>query len=643
MQLVDASLIAGLNEQQRGAVLQTEGPVLIIAGAGSGKTRVITHRIAHLIRNVGVSPEQILAVTFTNKAAKEMRQRVYQLSGSDARGAWICTFHAMCVRILRADIDRLGYDPAFSIYDDNDQTAIIKECIAPFGKTAKEPGYYRAAIGRFKNQMMSVDAVTAQAQTPNDRKVAQVYSLYQRKLREQNALDFDDLLLLTVRLFQEHPDILDVYQERFRYIMVDEYQDTNHLQYALIQLLASKYRNLCIVGDDFQSIYSFRLADISNILGFQRDYPDAKVFKLEQNYRSTQTILEAAGSVIAFNENQIQKRLWTENGQGEPVQICSCPTDRHEAQWVANEILFMQRDYRLSDIAVLYRTNAQSRMIEEECIKNRIPYRLIGGLRFYDRKEVRDILAYLRLINNPKDSLSLQRIINTPKRGIGAKTLQAYATYANDQELSLFEALCNSEACGVTGRAAIAMERFTELVEYYHERQDEMTVVDLIKAILNRFDYKSVYDTAKEKDQERLENIDELVRVAEEFDRRQGAEGTLKGFLDYVALLTELDRDDEDADMVTLMTVHASKGLEFPVVFMIGMEESLFPHFRSVETLFGIEEERRLCYVGMTRARERLILTHAESRMVAGKPSETFPSRFLDEIPPELVEELSYY
>ena len=643
MQLVDASLIAGLNAQQREAVLETEGPVLIVAGAGSCKTRVISHRIAHLIRNVGIRPEQILAVTFTNKAAREMRQRVYLLAGSDARGAWICTFHAMCVRILRSDIDRLGYDPAFSIYDDNDQTAIVKESIAPLGKKAKAPGYYRSVIGRFKNQLLTPDAVAAQAETSHDRQLAQLYRLNQRKLREQNALDFDDLLLLTIRLFDEHPGILDVYQERFRYIMVDEYQDTNHLQYALIRRLAAKYRNLCVVGDDYQSIYSFRLADISNILSFQQDYPDARVFKLEQNYRSTQTILEAAGHVIAHNENQIKKRLWTENGSGEAVQICRCPTDRHEAQWVANEILFLQREYRLSDIAVLYRTNAQSRMIEEECIKNRIPYRLIGGLRFYDRKEVRDILAYLRLIHNPKDSLSLQRIINTPRRGIGAKTLQAYARYANDNELSLFEALCNSEACGVTGRAAVAMDRFTDLVEYYHERQDEMTVVDLIKAILNRFDYKSVYDGNKEKDQERLENIDELIRVADEFDRRQGEDATLKGFLDNVALLTELDRDDDDADMVTLMTVHASKGLEFPVVFMIGMEESLFPHFRSADTLFGVEEERRLCYVGMTRARERLILTHAESRMVAGKPSESFPSRFLDEIPPELAEELEYY
>lgn len=641
MQLVNAAVLEGLNDVQRSAVLATEGPVLIIAGAGSGKTRVITHRIAHLLQNLQVPPESILAVTFTNKAAEEMRHRIYRLSGRDARGAWICTFHALCVRILRSDIEHLGYDPSFSIYDEEDQTAIIKECIAPFGKTAKEPGYYRAAIGRLKNRLVTPEDALAQARSAHDRHVAEVYRLYQRKLAEQNALDFDDLLLVTLRLFERRPDVLAVYQDRFRYIMVDEYQDTNHLQYLLIRQLAAKHRNLCVVGDDFQSIYSFRLADISNILGFQNDYPDAKVFKLEQNYRSTQTILHAANGVIAHNRNQIAKRLWTQNPKGEPVQICRCPTDRNEAEWVVNEILFLRREYRLADIAVLFRTNAQSRLIEEECLKHRLPYRLVGGLRFYDRKEVRDVLAYLRLIHNPHDALSLQRIINVPRRGVGAKALEAYARYAIEHEVPLFEALKHSEECGVTGKTALAVQRFTELVEYFHGLQDEMTVADLIKAVLNRFDYKSVYDPNKEKDQERLDNIDELGRVAAEFDRR--GDGTLKGFLDHIALLSDLDRDDDGDDVVTLMTVHAAKGLEFPVVFMIGMEEGLFPHFRSLDSESGIEEERRLCYVGMTRARERLLLTHAETRLQAGKPADCFPSRFLDEIPPEAVEELSYY
>lgn len=642
MHFANVSLLTELNETQREAVMATQGPVLVIAGAGSGKTRVITHRIAHLIENLHVSPAQILAVTFTNKAANEMRQRIHELSRSSTQGAWICTFHAMCVRILRADIDKLGYEPTFSIYDANDQTAIIKECIAPYGKQAKDPGFYRAAISRYKNSLLSPDTAIARASSRFAKQAARVYQLYERKLREQNALDFDDLLFLTLQLFQNHPDILAVYQDRFRYIMVDEYQDTNHLQYSLIQHLAAKHRNLCIVGDDFQSVYSFRLADISNILDFQNDYPDAQVFKLEQNYRSTQTILEAANHIIAKNENQLEKKMWTNNGVGDLIQICRCPSDRHEAGWVLNEILFLQRRYQLADMAILYRTNAQSRLLEEECLKNNIPYRLVGGLRFYDRKEIRDILAYLRLIHNPHDSLSLQRIINQPRRGIGAKTLQRYAAYANDNEIPLFEALHHSEACGVKGRPALTMETFTELVTYFHERQDEMRIADLITAILNRFDYRSIYNPQKEADNDRLENIAELQRVGNEYDNRS-RDGTLKGFLDYIALLTDLDDDDDNADMVTLMTIHASKGLEFPVVFMIGMEETLFPHFRSFDNLAAMEEERRLCYVGMTRAKQRLIMTHAETRLQGGQPVDCFASRFLDEIPPEYVEEYMYY
>lgn len=642
MGLLNATLLEGLNEPQREAVLTTEGPVMVIAGAGSGKTRVITHRIAHLIENEQVHPEQILAVTFTNKAAREMRERIARLTGNEARGAWICTFHAMCVRTLRADIDKLGFDPNFSIYDDGDQNALIKECLASLGNDAKEPAYYRTAIGRAKNRLLSPDAFAAQASSSSERQIAQVYRLYQRKLNEQNAVDFDDLLLLTLRLFREHPDILDVYQERFRYIMVDEYQDTNHLQYALIQHLAAKHRNLCVVGDDFQSVYSFRLADISNILNFQEDYPDARVIKLEQNYRSTQMILDAANAVISRNPNQIKKRLWTENGRGEPIRICRCPSDRHEAAWVMSEIMFLRQRYRFSDIAILYRTNHQSRVVEEECLKHRIPYRIVGGMRYYDRKEVKDILAYLRLIHNPQDSLSLQRVINLPKRGVGAKTLQKYAQYANEHECSLFEALKHSEAAGVTGVPALAMQRFTAMVEEYHQLQDFFSVGDLLRAIFDRFGYRSMFDPAKEKDRERLENIEEFARLGAEFDRRHSDEGTLKQFLDYVSLLTDIDRDDENADMITLMTVHASKGLEFPVVFMIGMEEKIFPHERTLGDTFALEEERRLCYVGMTRAMELLTLTYAESRLRHGEPIDCLPSVFLDEIPPECVEELWY-
>lgn len=640
MQLLNATLLEGLNPQQREAVLATDGPVMVIAGAGSGKTRVITHRIAHLIENCHVRPEEILAVTFTNKAAREMRERVSALTGAEVREAWICTFHAMCVRILRADIDLLGYDPNFSIYDDSDQNALIKECLASLGKDAKEPAYYRTAIGRAKNRLLTPEALAEQATGSSERQVAQVYRLYQRKLREQNALDFDDLLLCTLRLLREHPEVLEVYQERFHYIMVDEYQDTNHLQYSLIRLLAEDHRNLCIVGDDFQSVYSFRLADISNILNFQRDYPDARVIKLEQNYRSSGNILEAANAVIANNTNQLKKRLWTEKSPGEPIRICGCPSERHEAQWVMNEILFLRQYYRLSDIAVLFRTNHQSRVFEEECIQYQIPYRLVGGLRYYDRKEVKDLLAYLRLIQNPHDSLSLQRIINIPRRGMGAMTLQKYAHYANEHGCSLFEALKNGEAAGVTGPPLQAMKVFTALVEEYHERQDVLSISELLEAIFVRFGYRSAFNPAREKDRERLENIDEFARLAAEYDRRRSDDGGLKRFLDYVSLLTDIDRDDEGADQVTLMTVHASKGLEFPVVFLVGMEEKIFPHERTLGDPLAIEEERRLFYVGITRAMERLYLTYAESRLRNGQPTPTLPSSFLDEIPIDCREDL---
>lgn len=632
-------LLTGLNSPQRDAVLHSSGPMLVIAGAGSGKTRVITHRIAHLIARHGYAPEAILAVTFTNKAAKEMLQRVAALTGKSARGAWICTFHAMCVRILRQDIERLGYDANFTIYDDADQNALIKECTASFGKKAEEPGYYRAAIGRAKNRLITADEMAARGGSASDKQIAHVYRLYQRKLREQNALDFDDLLLLTIRLFQEHPDVLAVYQDRFQQIMVDEYQDTNHLQYALIERLAAKHRNLCIVGDDFQSVYSFRLADISNILNFQEDYPDARVVKLEQNYRSTQTILDAANAVIAKNTQQLEKRMWTENGVGEPIRICRCPTDRHEAIWTIEQILYLQKRYRLADMAVLYRTNAQSRVIEEECLKYHVPYRLVGGLKFYDRKEVKDILAYLRLIHNPQDSLSLQRIVNVPARGVGAKTLQKYAQVANETECSLFEAM--RKESGGTSKADLAVARFTDTIWRYHEQQEELSIGRLMAVVLDEFGYRTLYNPSKEKDRDRLENIDEFLRVGAEFDRRRNR-GTLKSFLDHIALLTDLDKTDDEADMITLMTVHASKGLEYPVVFLVGMEENLFPHRRSIESPSALEEERRLCYVGMTRAKELLYLTHAESRTQFGQPVNCLPSMFLDEIPPEFIEECAY-
>lgn len=642
MSTAATALIHGLNPEQCTGVTTTEGPLMIIAGAGSGKTRVITHRIAHLIRSCRVDPSQILAVTFTNKAAKEMRSRVRELSGRTARGAWICTFHSMCVRILRADIDKLGYDINFSIYDDGDQAALIKEASAGFGKNAKEPSYYLTAISRAKNRRLSPEAYLEMASHPMEQEIAEVYRLYQRKLREQNALDFDDLLFLTVRLLDEHPDVLETYQNRFRYIMVDEYQDTNPIQYALIQQLARRFRNLCIVGDDAQAIYGFRGSDIANILNFQQDYPNATVIRLEQNYRSTQVILNAANAVIAKNANQMPKALWTANGEGEPIRLCQCPSDRHEAAWVLGEIQFMRRLRPYSDTAILFRTNAQSRVLEEECMKNRIPYRLVGGFKFYDRKEIKDMLCYLRLIHNPQDSLSLQRVINVPKKGVGTKALQQYAEYGNEKELPLFEALKAGKEIGVAEKTATAVETFAARVEEYHGKLQDITVIQLMEAVLKVFGYREVFKEENEKDRERLENLDELLRVGAEFDRRHG-QGGLKAFLDYISLLTDLDRDDETADVVTLMTVHASKGLEFPVIFVVGLEENIFPHHRSMDDPLSLEEERRLFYVALTRAQKLLYLTYASTRLQYGQPQTCIPSVFLDEIPPELVEEMSFY
>lgn len=634
------SYVTGLNPAQKEAVLTANGPLMVIAGAGSGKTRVITHRLAHLIHAQGVAPSAILAVTFTNKAAREMKGRVIKLVGDAARSAWVCTFHAACVRILRECITDLGYQREFSIIDDNDQRALVREILSGTGRDSTEPESYLWAISRRKALLLSPEEALAEATTHSEHDSAQVYAIYARRLREIDAVDFDDLLYLTVRLFQQRPERLEDYQRLFSHIMVDEYQDTNHAQYVLVRMLASLHRNLCVVGDDGQSIYGFRLADITNILNFQQDYPEAKVIRLEQNYRSTQTIVRAANAVISNNIHQLEKRLWTHNPPGDAIRLCFAPTDKEEAAFVVQEIQFMAREYRFSDIAVLYRSNSQSRLLEEQFLRFRIPYRVVGGFRFYDRSEIRDTLAYLRLLCNQNDNVSLLRVINTPRRGVGEKALSKLISYASANELSLFQAMTKATKAGVAGKAGMALESFAAALLEITALVPEVTVGDLILAVFQRVGYRAMFKESNKQDRDRLENLDELVNMAREFDRR--GRGKLQEFLDYISLLTDLDTMREDLDQVTLMTVHASKGLEYPVVLITGMEEGVFPHYRALDE-GALEEERRLFYVGITRARRLLYLTAAQQRHRMGAPISCEPSCFLREVPADCLRKLSFY
>ncbi len=635
------SYLSGLNAAQKEAVQTVSGPMMVIAGAGSGKTRVITHRLAHLIDAANVAPDHILSVTFTNKAAKEMRSRAAKLVGKTAEAAWINTFHSACVRILREHIHHLGYPNEFTIIDDNDQRALLREILAGTNRDSSEVDSYLWAISRFKNRLMTPDEALAAATIHSEHDHAQVYAIYARRLHSIGVVDFDDLLFLSVRLFQHHPECLTRYQEQFSHIMVDEYQDTNHAQYVLIRLLAAKHRNLCVVGDDGQSIYGFRMADISNILNFQKDYPDARVIKLEQNYRSTKTILKAANEVISHNRNQLDKTLWTHNPLGDPIRYCLTPDDKAEASFIVQEIQFMAREHSFSDIAILYRSNSQSRVLEEQLIRCRIPYRIVGGFRFYDRAEIRDTLAYLRLLVNPKDNVSLLRVINTPRRGVGEKALGQLAAYAAANQLSLFETCKMATQAGLTGKTGGAIETFSGMLTELGQEAPQMPVGDLMTAILDRSGYRAGFKESNKKDRERLENLDEFVNMARDFDKRNGR-GKLQSFLDYVSLLTDLDTMREGAEQVTLMTVHAAKGLEFPVVFIAGVEEGVFPHYRALDEN-GLEEERRLFYVGITRAKELLYLTAAQERMRMGVEISCEPSCFLDEIPRECLRKLSYY
>ncbi|WP_291967594.1 DNA helicase PcrA [Caloramator sp.] len=633
-----------LNKEQREAVDTLEGPLLILAGAGSGKTRVLTYRIANLIEN-GVYPGNILAITFTNKAAQEMKERIIQIVGDEARNIWISTFHSACVRILRQDIEKIGYNKDFVIYDTQDQEKIIKECLNELNidEKAMPPKDVLSKIGSLKDDL--IDAETYYSRYGMDfktRNLANIYKMYQRKLKKSNALDFDDIIMLTVKLFKENEDVLNYYRRKFRYILVDEYQDTNRAQYEFVNILAKEHRNLCVVGDDDQCIYSWRHADIRNILEFEKDFPDVKVIKLEQNYRCTKKILDAANYVIQNNENRKHKRLWTQNELGENVRFYKAENGEDEALFIVKEIKrLVQEGYSLSDFAVLYRTNAMSRILEEAFVTSSVPYRVVGGLKFYDRKEIRDILAYLRVINNPLDNISLERIINVPRRGIGQATIDKVKEYANSRDISLYSALLEIDRIdGITKRAANAIEKFISQMNYFIVSKDRMTVSSLISEILDTTGYiKELLEDNTKESQDRIENLNEFKSAAVEFEE-QNEDKSLAAFLERIALVSDQDQI-ENIDAVTLMTLHTAKGLEFNIVFIAAMEEGIFPHFSAKDDEDELEEERRLCYVGITRAKKKLYLTCAQQRMMYGRTMFNNVSSFIEEIPEHLIDDIS--
>ena len=642
------SIYDKLNEPQREAVYHTDGPLLILAGAGSGKTRVLTHRIAYLIGERGVNPWNILAITFTNKAAEEMRQRVDNLVGFGAESVWVSTFHSACVRILRRFIDRLGYENHFTIYDTDDQKTLIKEVCRKVDvdtKVFKERSLL-SAISSAKNEMILPDEFELNAGGDFAKmKIAKVYREYEAQMRANNALDFDDLLVKTVQLLQTQPDVLESYQERFRYIMVDEYQDTNTVQFQLVSLLAGKYKNLCVVGDDDQSIYKFRGANIRNILDFEHEFPDAKVIKLEQNYRSTGNILNAANSVIANNRGRKEKSLWTENGEGELIRLRQFDTAFDEADFIGEDIKSAVRQGgSYNDSAVLYRTNAQSRLLEEKFIAMNIPYKIVGGVNFYARREIKDLLAYLKTIDNGRDDVAVRRIINVPKRGIGLTTINRIQEFATERGIGFYEALLAPGLIAGVGRSATKLDSFAALIEYFKTLAEEMSITDLLQEVIEKTGYiESLENEDKEEAKTRKENIDELISKAatyEESCQDKDEKATLSGFLEEVALVADIDSLDEDQEYVVLMTLHSAKGLEFPRVYLAGMEDGLFPGYMSINAgdREELEEERRLCYVGITRAEQELTLTSARRRMVHGETQYNPMSRFVKEIPRELLD-----
>lgn len=641
----DMSLLDALNEPQRQAVMATDGPLLILAGAGSGKTRVLTHRMAYLIEECGVNPYNIMAITFTNKAAGEMRERIDQMVGYGSESIWVCTFHSTCVRILRRYIDRLGFGTNFTIYDSDDQKTLMKDICKRLEIDTKmyKEKMFLSAISSAKDEL--IDPIEFETRAAGDyvkRKQAQVYREYQQALKQNNALDFDDLIMKTVELFKLDKEVLASYQDRFRYIMVDEYQDTNTAQFELIRLLALKYQNLCVVGDDDQSIYKFRGANIYNILNFEHHFPDATVIKLEQNYRSTQNILDAANAVIANNQGRKEKRLWTDNGAGDKITFEQLDTAAEEADFVARDIARRVRkgEYQYKDCAILYRTNAQSRLFEERFITANIPYKIFGGVNFYARKEVKDLLAYLKTIDNGQDDLAVRRIINIPKRGIGAASINKVALYAQEQEISFYDALCVAEQVPGLGKAAAKIRPFVLFIQSMKAKAKLLSVADLLQEVIETTGYvRELEAEGTDEAEARIENIDELISKA--VDYAEGEEApTLNGFLENVALVADIDSFDENSDYVVLMTLHSAKGLEFPNVYLAGLEDGLFPSYMSItsdNSQAEIEEERRLAYVGITRAKKNLTITSARVRMVRGQTQYGKVSRFVREIPPELL------
>lgn len=639
------SIYDTLNERQREAVFQTEGPVLVLAGAGSGKTRVLTHRIAYLIEEKGVNPWNIMAITFTNKAAGEMRDRVDSLVGFGSESIWVSTFHSTCVRILRRYIDKLGYDNNFTIYDTDDQKTIMKEVCKYLDidtKVYKEKALL-SAISKAKDELIGVQEYILNAQGDfSKQKIAKSYEEYQKRLKSNNALDFDDLIVKTVELFKTNPEVLDYYQERFKYIMVDEYQDTNTAQFQLISVLASKYKNLCVVGDDDQSIYKFRGANISNILDFEKVYYDAKVIKLEQNYRSTQNILNAANEVIKNNLGRKEKTLWTDNPDGEKLQYKQFMNAYEEAEYVTGDIASKVRsgECEYNDCAVLYRTNAQSRTFEEKMVLANIPYKIVGGVNFYARKEIKDLLAYLKTIDNARDDLAVRRIINVPKRGIGATTLARVQEYAVANGLSFYDACKLAEEISTIGKSSVKIRPFVTFIQTLRSKLEYISVSELMQEIIDETGY--VAELEAENDDEaraRIENIDELISKIVTYEENTD-EPTLSGFLEEVALVADIDSLDEESNHVVLMTLHSAKGLEFPNVYLAGMEDGIFPSYMTItsDDPTEIEEERRLCYVGITRARKNLSLTCAKQRMIRGETQFNKVSRFVKEIPTDLLD-----
>ena len=636
-------ILSDLNDKQYEAVINTEGPNLIIAGAGSGKTKVLTHKIAYLINEKGVKPWNILAITFTNKAANEMKQRIESiLGGQNTNDMWVGTFHAICVRILRKFIDRIGFDSSFIIFDASDQKSLVKQCLKELNiddKLFSERGVL-SEISNAKNEMLTPAQYELRANGEYRKSIiAKVYTLYQAKLKQNNSIDFDDIINYTIDILSQNPDILDYYSDKFKYVLVDEYQDTNKAQFNLITLLSAKHGNITVVGDNNQGIYSFRGADITNILNFEKDFPGTKIIKLEQNYRSTKPILDAANAVIKNNPKRYEKNLWTKKEEGKVPHLFSAKNEYDEALFIVEQVNHLRREeyYKYNDFAVLYRTNAQSRAIEDILRRENIPYKIIGGLKFYERKEIKDTISYLRLIQNPQDNLSLQRIINEPKRGIGKTSIEKIEQISMVNGVSMYEVIKNAESYGLN-KVYLNSRDFINVIEEMHAKKDEMLISDLIKETLNKTGYtKALEDEKTIQADARIENIEEFLTVAMEFEQEE-ADNKLSDFLESITLASDIDGLEDEENSITLMTLHSSKGLEFPVVFLVGMEEGLFPSYKSIGEQKELEEERRLAYVGITRAKEYLYLTYAKQRTIFGSTTCNRVSRFVEEIPKELLE-----